>query len=1026
MAWCDALKMVVKDDISLKEYLHLLATRVKDPPCVDAYDEFLIKVWDFFSLRVAAEKFYDENRHVAISKRGPLPVSWDILRNTWRSGGPPEQIITLISKRDYNEVNAILANLRKVLNRVRQKVSIGRVQQLDAHCLRWLTRQPGRSAAEKGGVRQEILGVVRVENYNTLENRVLKDFLFRCLALATMYLRRYDTDEYCDHVNVKAVRRFKSLCIAGLEMPVFETIQDLRETSQPNYVLQQDRLYSKVWRSYGSIMRQEDVAEKLWGRRKEVDELYERCNSNIGLHCSPRARFDTPLWVYELDGRNPIFENPIWDNELASDEVVIPSVTESNYKLGDATVVDFSFQWDDRCELLYPSCHPNARPILQNKHKPSLEPGETISVHEIVRKQDPRLLGDYFRQLYGLMRGSRWVVLVPDHWGPNWLEQVIRAAVANALPRNKIFLLWRSVALVLGGIERHLVPTRGGAVIADGFTSTSYNVVSLRFMKKTARDRPLPQRASVRLHSDPMRCRGDLRFCLDRPISDRKTIFSLGDADSVRCCAGYLNSGNFVGQYPNVVYSPQDELMIEGVRRFLDEEAAGRISYYDERDALSLVVQNRAEEVKFEILVEHDECSPGGKMYTGPKRRGGSLLKGSRCFSVNLLEGPHEDNALLKTLDGEIENNAPDNQDMFFQAEMMPGQGLSNLVFTADFLDRPMPLDLTKLQEKGFTKARIEREMKRHFPPVMPFVEASEAIWSTISGVVSRYCLTGRVPNRNDLFAKAQPYWGAVDPNGQGTFRLFGFERYFDETTMSPIDKLKRENVFGNAPGKELPVSDFDWDALFHRLVSDWKRGKDVLRLIAWTYQANNPVFEPLRKLFHLQYVKRGESLGPVEITFCANNFPAGDPRLGEFVSMVLRRIASGLAGQNELRLLYNLLQFHPDSLKSIDSLLCEKAFLKVYHDYNAYDFYNRYGSWDGAAATRAAGYMLKVMLFLLHRRRFDPDFLKRSEDWKPNGFLGKSLPTHTPTLEGHEAMRKSFLNYVRGHGSIEGIPMGD
>jgi hypothetical protein len=273
---------------------------VKDPPCIDSYDEFLIKVWDFFSLRVAAEQYYKEHKYVAFSPHGALPISWEDLRDIWKSSGPPEQPITLIAKRNYNDVNSLIRNLRKVLNRVRQKVAIARVQQVDAHCLRWLTRQPGRSAAEKGGSRQEILGVVRVENYNTLENRVLKDFVQRCIALATMYLRRYDVAPYHDHVNVRAVVRFKNLCIGGLSVPELENVSDIREFPQPNYVLQQDRLYSKIWSSYCDILRQEDVAEKLWNKRDEIDDLYDRCSSGIPIHCSATAKYCTPLWVNPL------------------------------------------------------------------------------------------------------------------------------------------------------------------------------------------------------------------------------------------------------------------------------------------------------------------------------------------------------------------------------------------------------------------------------------------------------------------------------------------------------------------------------------------------------------------------------------------------------------------------------------------------------------------------------------------------------------------------------------------------------
>lgn len=1026
MAWCNALRVKQNEEISLKEYLHLLSKQTKDPPCIDIYDEFLIKVWDFFSLRVAAEKFFDDNRHVAVSRRGPLPVAWKILRDTWRSGGPPEQIITVIAKRNFNDIYAILGNLRKVLNRVRQKVSIGTVQQLDSHCLRWLTRQPGRNAAEKGGSKQEILGVVRVENYNTLENRVLKDFLHRCIALATMYLRQYEK-KYSDHVKVKDVRRFRSLCLAGLEMDEFTKVADLREMPQPNYVLQQDRLYSKVWVSYIRIMRQEDVAEKLWDRRDEVSDLYEKCCEGIGLHCSSRAKYDTPLWVCDIDGKSPILESPVWENELSDTPIESPDPQYSEFKVGDATIIDFSFPWDNRDTLLYLRNHPNARPVLINKHKPSREPGESVGLSEILLRKDASQLGDYIKQLYGLFGGARLVALVPDHWESSWLESIIRESVSNtSLPRNKVFLLWRSVAAVLGLVENKSVSNQKPIVIVDGFNRTRYNAVSIKFMKKNDSGRILPQRASVRLHSKLHNCRGEQRFCLDVPIRDQASPFEIADLNSVRHGTGFLNSVNFIGHGKHITYSLRDTLMIDGVRRFIREDAENKISYFDERDALSLVVQNRAEEVEFKVLVEHDECSPGGKVYHGQKIKGGSLIKGSNKFSLNLLEGSLEDTAPLKTLNAEIDEKAPEDQEMNFQAEMMPGQGLTTVLFSAEFLEKPMPLDMTSLKEQGYTKARIEREMKRHFPPVMPYVEASDAIWASVKSSITTYVTRGRLPSDNGVFAKAQPYWGKVDPTGSATFRLFGDDRFFDEETMSPIDKLKRENVFGNAPGKEVPRDDFAWEDLFERLANDFKRGRNVMRMIAWTYQANNSIFESLRKSLFNQYVHLGIPLGPVEVSFCANCFPHGDKRITGFVRRLIERAAGGVIGENELRLLYNLTQFHPDVMEFVDSDLCERAFMRIYRMYNSAIFFNANGHWRGAAATKTAGYLLKCMLFILHRRRFDKEFLSREEDWQPQGFLGQSLPTHTSTLQGHEAMRKSFLNYVRGMGTIEGIPMGD
>ncbi len=1016
--------MTVKGDISLREYLRLQARRAKDPPCIDAYDEFLIEVWDFFSLRVAAEQHYEANRHVAHSRHGALPVSWALLRDTWSKSGPPEQAITVIAKRTYGDVNALIGNLRKVLNRVRQKVAIARVQQVDSHCLRWLTRQPGRSAAEKGGSRQEILGVVRVENYDTLENRVLKDFLSRCVALSTMYLRRYDTEAFHGHVNVKAVARFRNLCIGGLQERKLEAVSELREIPQPNYVLQQDRLYSKVWSSYCDILRQEDVAEKLWSKRERVNELYTRCQNGIPLHCSPKARFCTPLWINPIDGRKEIIENPVWENELGEVDVASPRPPVSS-----VVTVNFTYPWDARRELVYPIRHPNAQPFLQDPHRPSREPGKVVTVNEILRKRDGKRLQDYSRQLYGLLKGDRWIVLVPDDWEVGWLETVKRAQPSSL---NGMFLLWRSVAAALGAMEIREFLEGESLVVADGYVVPSYNAVELRFMQDPKSNRILPQRSSVRLHGNETPNCADVRFRLGRPFGDQDSVRRLGGASAFRLGTGLLSSSNFLPSSPTFEYSEEDALLQAGVNRFVREEAQGLVSYFDERDALFLVVQNSREEVEFKTLVEHDERSPGGQPYRGAPTKGGTLQMGATELKLYLLEGEPRDDAPLKDMVVKLDEKATASSDISYEASMTPGQGLASVLFKVDCIDKPILLDLRELRDSEYTKSRIEREMKRHFPPVMPLVEASEAIWRTIAESVRNYLNGWSIPPPG-AFAQAQPYWGEVDPTGKTSYRKFGESRDFDESTMSPIDRLKRENVFGNSPEHRTPRdANVDWTALFDRLAKDYKlakdynrSGKNVLRLIAWSYQYDAPCFEFMREDFHERYVKQSGDLDTMEITFCANCFPPDDSRVEDLLREVLSRIGKGQYKQGELRLAYNLMQFHPESMGGVPSDTCEKAMNRLAYDYNRYPF-QPHGMWGGGESTKAAGYYLKCMLFILHRRRFAPSFLRRDEDWTPTGFLGESLPTHTETLRNHECTRKAFIEYVRGRGTIDGIPLGD
>ena len=1042
--------MQVSEDISLREYLHLLERRIKDPPCLDRYDEFLIKVWEFFALRATAEDNYSRNLHLAYSKHGALPISWEQVRDTWSKSGPPEQIITRIAKKYFNDVNMLLGNMRKVLNRVRQKVALGRVQQVDSHCLRWLTRQPGLTPAEKGGARQEILGVVRVENYNTLENRVLKDFLWRCLGLTTMYLRRYK-ERFPHHATIKAVVHFRNLCVTGLSTETMKDILDLHEMPQPNYVLQQDKLYSKVWNAYTTILRQEDVAERLWTQRKDVDDLYRRCVDGIELHCSPCARYRTPLWINELDGRQPIFEEPIWENELAAEEIVEPALPS-----GEDRIINLTFPWDDRDELIYPFHHKNARPFLQNPHRPSLENGNVVSLNNILQGQNGNQLADYFRQLYGHIGGTRWIVLTPDGWNADWQEAVVRAR-PQSLVKDRFFLLWRRVAAALGMMECKSFADGDQLVIADGYRVATYNAVNIRFLQDERSGRIVPQRASVRLHSETNAQSADIRFILDVHCQKHDAVLKLANPDVLRICSGTLSLDNFVCS-PKFRYDRHDVLLVAGVRRYLREESMSLVSYFDELDALSLVRINDHEEVEMATLIDHKERWPGGTLYKSREERfkrgekdlriyAGTLSAGESEMDLYMFEGSPKSDSPLRLYRQKFDERVSKSMPIYFDAEMMPGQGVAVIRVNADFLNRDVELalhDKRRMLDSDMTILRIERELKRHFPPNMPFVEACGEIWDAILPALTAYAKSKKLLD-NGLFAKAQNYWGSVDPSARASsgIRRYGQTRFFDVESMSPIERLKRENVFGNNPNNRLPCRKYDFQKLFRGLAFRYKTNPRVLRLIAWTYQYDNAVYEPIRCELFRQYTELGLSLDAVGTSFCCNNFAFGDGRISVILNVAMEHISNDAQNQNELRLLYNLLQFHPESVANCSTALCEKAFNKLVEAYNTYQFFEWDGSlfqkWGGQGATKAAGYYLKCMLFILHRRRFDPAFLKVPFGWKlnrlsksvtafsPPGFLGQELPVreyNSRTLENHELMRKSFIEYVNGRGTLEGIPV--
>ena len=555
----------------------------------------------------------------------------------------------------------------------------------------------------------------------------------------------------------------------------------------------------------------------------------------------------------------------------------------------------------------------------------------------------------------------------------------------------------------------------------------------------------------MRLHGENAED-ADVRFIVERDNGDRAGLAKLSRHKSDSWRVGCLCGG--------------DDLQKIGAKECLRRISSGAVPYFDELDALAIVVTNRAEEVYFKPLVGHEECWPGGRKYKGKSLSPGHLAAGSCNLRLYLAEGNTSPSGRLGEKVVEFNAAAEKDEDVFCQAEITPGQGLAIIHVSAKSLEHPILLDLQTMKPSDMTLVGIERGLMRHFPPTMPYVEACPELWAQIKEHVNSFMLHDVTPPYG-LFAQAQAYWGIVDPhaNPNTGIRRYGTPRRFDDATMSPIDRLKRENVFGNNPNNSLPDKGKNelFTKLFKKIAIAAERNHRFLRLAAWTYQDKNRDYENLRNELLSKY-KAGCVLDAIETSFCSNNFQNDDPRIGEMLNVALRHIADGNNTLDELRLAYNLMQFHPTAIMACESLLCENAFVSLTNKYNNSDFYSNTQTlipewrWRGAASTQKAGYLLKCLLFLLHRRRFDVMFLKSPKDWKwgvyckkdgnetegwiPPGLLSEPLPVveHESMVLGgvvlqygnagegsailtHEATRLSLIEYVNGRGTLEGIP---
>lgn len=199
------------------------------------------------------------------------------------SENPPKTKIVKIARQTPLLLRDLCSKPRHVLRKEREKVRINQVKKLDTACVRWLAKQPGRTNIERAGARQRIKAVIRRINHNILENQVLKDFIKRCSALASAYLKQYS--DKSQSKRYKDVNSFAKLLRKLYKTEFLRDVGSLTRLPKPNYVLLSDRRYKELWRWYLEIRREQEEhvkefawRESLWGEvvRLSIAQVYRK------------------------------------------------------------------------------------------------------------------------------------------------------------------------------------------------------------------------------------------------------------------------------------------------------------------------------------------------------------------------------------------------------------------------------------------------------------------------------------------------------------------------------------------------------------------------------------------------------------------------------------------------------------------------------------------------------------------------------------------------------------------------------
>jgi hypothetical protein len=213
-----------------------------------------------------------------------------LLQEHGEANTPPKSLIVRHVEDDrLPDLAAPLArHPRRVLQRIRAQTPLARVTELDPACLRALVRAPGRTVAEKAGTRQTILAVARTDTVDTLENRVLRDFLERSAAEAARYGRvhaRFDRSRRWRQVQAwgRAARaEAAALSEAG--------VRTLPPAVTPNYVLSNDARYRRIWAGWQELLKREQAEDEAWRWQRRLWADLARMFALSALIWSPPLR----------------------------------------------------------------------------------------------------------------------------------------------------------------------------------------------------------------------------------------------------------------------------------------------------------------------------------------------------------------------------------------------------------------------------------------------------------------------------------------------------------------------------------------------------------------------------------------------------------------------------------------------------------------------------------------------------------------------------------------------------------------
>lgn len=170
-----------------------------------------------------------------------------------------------------DKLESIARSPRRILTRIRVQTPVGRIQEMDAICVRKYAEKPGRTAMEKAGDKQRLLAVQRQTSHDTLENRVAVWVLEAIASRATKWVAVNAKRLNSGSRRALAVKRFGK---KALQWRQGETLAEVSAAAlshrvQANYPLMLDhQRYKRIYAAYIELLKYHRVEDDAWMWRR--------------------------------------------------------------------------------------------------------------------------------------------------------------------------------------------------------------------------------------------------------------------------------------------------------------------------------------------------------------------------------------------------------------------------------------------------------------------------------------------------------------------------------------------------------------------------------------------------------------------------------------------------------------------------------------------------------------------------------------------------------------------------------------